>query len=119
MTDSSPAAKRAPRALRPAPPTPPTPPSGKAARALRLIDEIIAAPETADDYIQRQVDLTHIAARVTGAYDPCMYEAVRNPGLATYRGMADKVGISRSAVQQRVDNGDPTRPSRYDRTTED
>ena len=118
MTDSSTptSGQRAPRALRPGPPPPPTPASAKAERALRLIDELIAAPTTADEYIQRQVDLTHIAARVTGAYDTCMYEAVRNPGPASYRGMAAKTGLSRSAVQVRVDNGDPTRPSRYDRT---
>ena len=118
MTDDSAptSGQRAPRALRPGPPAPPTPPSAKAQRALRVIDEIIAAPTTADDYIQRQVDLTHIAARVTSIYDTCMYEAVRNPGPASYRGMATKTGLSKSAVQVRVDNADPTRPSRYDRT---
>lgn len=91
----------------------PAPPIRPSPRAARVIREIMGLAETepADSpgYGQRVIDLQHIYVAAGELIDRAYFEAVKG-GHVTYRGMAEQTGLSPSAVQVRVANGDPTSP---------
>lgn len=86
-------------------PAPPSPPSGRASRIIRSIRDLAEA-EPADDaaYAQRVIDLQHIAVTAADVIDRAYFEAVKGQHVS-YRGIAERTGLSPSAVQDRVANG--------------
>ncbi|OLM09469.1 hypothetical protein Ae706Ps2_6367c [Pseudonocardia sp. Ae706_Ps2] len=48
--------------------------------------------------------------------DPALYVAVRRTRSVSFGRMAEIMGMSRGAVQLRVDNGDPAKPARAEKS---
>lgn len=88
-------------------PTPPTPPSTPAARLIRSVRQFTERPvSTRDEYAQKVIDLQHLYVAVRELLDPAYYEAISSRGGGvSYRDMVRRTGLSKSAIQRRVDRG--------------
>ncbi len=97
-------------------PEPLLPPSPAAVQALRVIREIVGGQTGSEASVQTVVDLLHIHRAAYEAVDPALYVAVRRTRSVSFGRMAEIMGMSRGAIQLRVDNGDPAKPSRTDKS---
>lgn len=93
-------------------PVPNVPPSAQCARVIRSLRALAASPATTPaEYAQRVIDLQHVYVAARDLMDPAYFAAI-NPsgGGVSFRVMAQRTGLAKSAIQRRVDHGSTLPP---------